>query len=779
MRLLERTAVGEIRLTGEFVSPPPQYAILSHTWGIDEVSFKDMKDGTGKNKLGYIKIQFCAERARLDGLQYFWVDTCSIDKSSSSELQEAINSMFRWYRDATKCYVYLSDVSTSSVRLDWTSAFRKSRWFTRGWTLQELIAPATVEFFSQEGMLLGNKRSLENCINDVTGIPLDALRGSPLSNFSIPKRMAWINKRNTTREEDKAYSLLGIFDVQIPLLYGEGREKAFKRLLEEIDKVSKREVLPIPIANNAVFDSRAEEYSPRCHPDTRIDLLDQIQAWVNDPHGKCIFWLNGAAGTGKSTISRTVAVRFNERGILGASFFFKRGESDRGNATLFFTTIAAQLVLYEPRMAQLLKASIDSDPTIATSKGLREQFDKLILQPLSHIQHNFHNPCMIAIVVDALDECNSDDDIKRIIYLFSQLKALDSVRLKVFVTSRPEVPIRLGFRDIKDEQQNMTLHQIPEPVIEHDISMYLNYQLSKIRDDYNGEAFHDDQLPSGWPGKPVVQMLAHRAVPLFIFAATICRFIEDPTWHDPAGQLAKVLQDDQMSDSKLDKLDSTYLPALRQLVTEQAGMTRRQRITDFQAVVGPIILLAEPLSASSLSQLLGISTKYIARILKDLHAVLDVPSKVHFLIRPFHLSFRDFLIDPDKRTTNEFWIDRWRTHERLATQCLELLSAGNTIKRDICGVRLPGICRSEIDQTTIDASLPPEVRYACRHWTYHWKESERRIRDGDLVHHFLTQHLLHWLEALGILGRISESIIMINDLLGLLDVCCYSYYYIV
>jgi Heterokaryon incompatibility protein (HET) len=245
MRLLRGNSTGEFSLTKDLLVSDdiPRYAILSHTWGAEteEVSFKDMIDGTGKRKTGYDKIRFCGEQTERDGLQYFWIDTCCIDKSSSSELQEAINSMFRWYRDAAKCYVYMADVKSS--QLPWELSFRKSRWFTRGWTLQELVAPAIVEFFSEEGEQLGNKKSLERHIHEVTGIPVKALQGSPLSDFSIPERMLWAEKRETTRKEDKAYSLLGIFDVYMPLIYGEGGENAFKRLREEMDKASKGKYL--------------------------------------------------------------------------------------------------------------------------------------------------------------------------------------------------------------------------------------------------------------------------------------------------------------------------------------------------------------------------------------------------------------------------------------------------------------------------------------------------------------------------------------------------------
>jgi hypothetical protein len=153
--------------------------------------------------------------------------------------------MFRWYRDATKCYVYLADVSTKKRPASdqfsehpWESAFRSSKWFTRGWTFQELLAPgpALIEFFSREGNRLGDKGTLERQIHEITGIAISALRGAPLSQFSIEDRFSWANGRQTTREEDKAYSLLGIFDIQIPLLYGEGGEKAWKRLREEINK---------------------------------------------------------------------------------------------------------------------------------------------------------------------------------------------------------------------------------------------------------------------------------------------------------------------------------------------------------------------------------------------------------------------------------------------------------------------------------------------------------------------------------------------------------------
>ncbi|KAF2257834.1 hypothetical protein CC78DRAFT_443456, partial [Lojkania enalia] len=240
MRLLAVSGDGNLSLTTFLGSNIPSYAILSHTWEEDseELLFQDVVNGTGRSKAGYKKVQFCGEQAKKDDLRYFWVDSSCIDRSNSTELSEAINSMFRWYRNAAKCYVYLSDVSRSAIieqfeTPSWISHFQTSRWFTRGWTLQELIAPALVDFYSLEWTHLGDKKSLEREIHRITGIPPQALQGR-LAQFDISERFSWAANRETTREEDRAYSLFGIFDLCIPLLYGEGVENAFHRLREEI-----------------------------------------------------------------------------------------------------------------------------------------------------------------------------------------------------------------------------------------------------------------------------------------------------------------------------------------------------------------------------------------------------------------------------------------------------------------------------------------------------------------------------------------------------------------
>jgi hypothetical protein len=218
----------------------PQYAILSHTWGDDEVSFKDIQNfNAARSKEGFKKIDFCCKQAKEDHFEWVWVDTCCIDKTSSAELSEAINSMFRWYSEAMVCYAYLSDVSISynDKPEDFDlGTLRKSRWFTRGWTLQELLAPLTVQFFTRSWSYIGSKKQLAPLLNEITGIPVEILDHSQsLLDQTVYDRMHWASRRQTTREEDKAYCLLGLFDINMPLLYGEGK-KAFHRLQEEIIK---------------------------------------------------------------------------------------------------------------------------------------------------------------------------------------------------------------------------------------------------------------------------------------------------------------------------------------------------------------------------------------------------------------------------------------------------------------------------------------------------------------------------------------------------------------
>ncbi|GAP93142.1 putative TPR-like protein [Rosellinia necatrix] len=347
MRLLTRHDPGSFDLTDYPAgSTIPPYAILSHRWGPEEVTYEDLKHGTGPRKLGYHKIRFCAEQAGRDGLRHFWLDTCCIDKSSSAELTESINSMFHWYGNATRCYAYLEDVSctanpdtTQQGRAAWHASFQSSLWFTRGWTLQELVAPTTVDFFSKEGEKLGNKASLEHLICTTTGIPARALRGSLLSNFSVAERMAWAEGRETTRPEDRAYSLLGIFGVHMPLIYGEGEEKAMSRLRDEItkdQKGSQHEDFSVPFSLYAVPEIQ--------HFVAREQELAEMRERLRSDGRRQAVVLYGLGGMGKTQL----AIAYTKRHHDNYSSVFWLNIKDENSLHQSFARVADQIKRQHP-----------------------------------------------------------------------------------------------------------------------------------------------------------------------------------------------------------------------------------------------------------------------------------------------------------------------------------------------------------------------------------------------------------------------------------------------
>ncbi|KAJ6779586.1 hypothetical protein PWT90_04750 [Aphanocladium album] len=354
------------------------------------------------------------------------------------------------------------------------------------------------------------------------------------------------------------------------------------------------------VAAGACFDSAAEQHNPRCLPNTRVDLLQRVTEWTVNSNSEAIFWLNGMAGTGKSTISRTVAESVARDGQLGASFFFKRGEGDQSTMAKFCSTIAADLTRRDPTIARLVKEAIETDPSIFR-KSMREQFNKLILQPLSLVQKK--DP--IVIIVDALDECDEEDNVKLMIYLFSQAKTLDSIQLKVFLTSRPDLPPRLGFKAIEGKYQDLILHEIPKFVVKHDISLFLQKELLRIRHDYNTTVPEDRQLSKNWPTQSDISLLVQMAIPLFIYAATICRFIGDRRLGTPNSQLKKVFQ--PRPGHHLSKLGSTYLPVLDNLIVGTSAEQQTEILRQFRYIVGSIIILASPLSTTTLARLLYLS----------------------------------------------------------------------------------------------------------------------------------------------------------------------------
>ncbi|CAI6339356.1 unnamed protein product [Periconia digitata] len=484
----------------------PPYAILSHTWQEgQEVTFGELMSGNGKDKAGYSKILFCIQQTQRDGLDYCWVDTCCIDKSSSAELTEAINSMFRWYQKAQRCYVYLSDVpgvntagnvshvqeldsqKDDGISQSWESEFRRSRWFTRGWTLQELIAPESVEFFNQESKWLGDKKSLELVIHSVTGIPIEALRGSPLRDFSEQDRFSWAATRQTTRQEDWVYSLLGIFDIQMPLLYGEGSEKAMRRLRKEIREA----VMDLPSVLTHNLHSRDR------HTD---DELERIRRWLSAPDPSSNYqralkqrqestglwflendqyvewkttaasfvWLHGIPGCGKTVLLSTVLENVlnycgNDTEYVVVYFFFDFKDVQKQNTKLMVQSLIWQLL-------QRCTETPTSITTFFSSFEIGKQELPLgaLLEVLHKIIQEFPR---IYIVLDALDECS---DRVELLGVLDDISTWQLKNLHILLTSRRERDIEAVLNTFVDQQNIVCLQS---ELVDKDIERYVQQRL--------------------------------------------------------------------------------------------------------------------------------------------------------------------------------------------------------------------------------------------------------------------------------------------------------------
>ncbi|KAF3922923.1 hypothetical protein ABW20_dc0100899 [Dactylellina cionopaga] len=533
-------------------------------------------------------------------------------------------------------------------------------------------------------------------------------------------------------------------------------------VVTEVRKVSQKlDFAGLPFAGAAAYGNFTDQYEPECLAGTRTHLLKDIGEWLKDPHGKCIFWLSGVAGTGKSTISRTIARDLKGEDQLAASFFFRRGERDRGDASKFFTTLASQLANRIPDVAPSIQSAIEADPDIPRM-NLTEQFNKLIFQPLKSLSSQ--TSIKAALVIDALDECDREEDQRLIVSLLGRLKQIKSINIdmRIFLTSRPELPVRLGFKELsRGTYEDTILHEVPG--IGQDISLFLEKKFIEIQTSHS--------LPSDWPGDENIQKLVEMAVPLFIFAATACRFIADENW-DPQEQIKIVMA--YQTDWHVWQLEKTYLPILHQIIVNTSPTTQVRLVEEFKQVVGTILNLESPLSVPSLSCLLSISEGAIDRKLKYLHSVLDIPSETNRQapIRAFHLSFRDFLFDPRLRENikfQNFWINDEKSHMEIASRCIKLMASSEGLRRNICCLSSVDTLRSDIDKKLIEKHLSPELQYACHYWVYHLERSKQNINDNGPVDNFLRQHILHWLEAISLSGAINEVVQMAEVLNSIVD----------
>ena len=412
------------------------------------------------------------------------------------------------------------------------------------------------------------------------------------------------------------------------------------------------------------------------------------------------------------------------------------------------------------------KANID-EPRIAR-KSLKEQFDQLIFQPLTDLNPTRPTSSII-FVIDALDECEQEGDVRSILSLLANTRRLGSVHIRVFLTSRPELPIRLGFAQMGTAaHREIDRHDIISSTIHDDIYRYLDIEFTRIQDEHNCIWPADQSLASSWPGRVALQTLAQRAVPLFLAAATICRFVGDRCG-DPSDRLATVLRYQTNFIGQMSDLERTYLPVLSQLIAgAEEGHEKDKVCRDFREIVGSIVLLAHPLSMFPLAKLLNITKHKLDHQLHLLHSVLSILSNPNAPVQLFQPSFRDFLIQKQKDQQGGFGIDQAAVHRYLAERCLALLQGPDGLRKNICRLTHSGVRRWDIDQEIMDLYIPQHLRYACRYWDV--QHSGWRFRDDHDIDLFLRQHFLHWIESLSPSGKITESVSILNTLQSLVAI---------
>ncbi|OCK76219.1 NACHT and WD40 domain protein [Lepidopterella palustris CBS 459.81] len=516
-----------------------------------------------------------------------------------------------------------------------------------------------------------------------------------------------------------------------------------------------RQIDKLPYADDAAFNSQIWEQQPRCLYNTRVELLRTVETWGRSPTSACIFWLRGMAGTGKSTIARTIADSFAKEKQLGASFFFSRGKGDLGYARKFVTTIAAQLAGKDPSLRYYISKAI-SDNSHIVREGLREQWKHLIFRPLLELEEKSPRPQTFVVVIDALDECEGEDDVRLLLRLLPEVNRLQKVKVRIFITSRPETLIRFSFRDMSgDTHQDLALHEIAQEITQRDIYFFLSHELEGMRKEYG--------IQHGWPDHRSIQLLSERACGLFIYASTACRFIRTSKYPTaPEDRLEHLLQAPVISKSPDGVLDKIYLQVLEHsLIGDCDGLEREKLGAQFRAIVGPIVILFNTLPYPSLAMLINRPDRDVLALLRNLHSILDVPESQIHPIQLLHPSFRDFLLNIDRCSDRLFWIDEKKAHENLVKICLRTMS---DLKEDTCGLTAPGALSCRVPGDRIQQCIPVELQYACRYWVDHLLKSKLQLRDDDQIHVFLRQHLLHWLEVLGLMGKISESILMITSL---------------
>jgi NACHT domain/Heterokaryon incompatibility protein (HET) len=741
MRLLKRKEDGTFVLTELLADhdPIPPYAVLSHTWGDDEeeVTFQDVTNGLGKNKLGYEKIEFCGEQASQDGLRYFWIDTCCIDKTDKAEVSRSINSMYLWYHNAAQCYVYLSDVSTRKRKRDEEessdtseSNFRRSRWFTRGWTLQELLAPASVKFFSSDRTQLGDKMTLGQQIHTATNIPLSALRGDHLFHFSIGERMRWIEHRETKQEEDRAYSMLGIFGVHISPRYGEGQASAFRRLHEEIKKLEEC-ILDLRLTDPRDDKKRIE--------DTKGGLLEGSYRWIlensdfkqwRSTQQSRLLWIKGDPGKGKTMLLCGIVDELENsmaKSDLFSYFFCQATDSRINNATAVLRGLIYLLVYQQPSLITHIRKKYDhagkklfEDANAWTA--LSEIFTDILQDPSFSIAY---------LVLDALDECT--EGRADLLDLVARTSSMSQIRWLVSSCNWPQIEERLKLAGSKTK---LSL-ELNADSVSAAVDIFIEHKVHQLTQ----EKEYNDKIQNA-----VLEYLRLNAYGTFLWVALVCQNLKTI----PRARVRARLT------SFPPGLNSFYERMITQISHEGESELYKQILATIATVYRPISL-AELTSLVEALQDTTDDVKALHEIIGLCGSFLTVRDDTIYFV---HQSAKDYLLE--KAASEIFPSGITNIHHIIFSRSLKALS--EILRRDVYGIDAPGLPIDQVQQPDPDPLI--SVRYSCVYWISHLLNGNaiNDVQDGGSVDTFLRRNYLYWLEALSLCKGISEGILLIANL---------------
>ncbi|KAL8708936.1 MAG: hypothetical protein Q9220_006268 [cf. Caloplaca sp. 1 TL-2023] len=589
--------------------------------------------------------------------------------------------------------------------------------------------------------------SIQSCREDLASLEatLKPTKRQPAKKWMDWRALKWpFNKREVKDQVRTLEGYLNIFNTALS-------QDTFDESM--LDKLA--------FAGDAQFDSGHNVHRHRtCLEHTRVHVLQQITDWVADDSPRCIFWLQGLAGTGKSTIATTVASTRKKQFQPYATYFFQRGHESLAHVRKLIPTLARQVSKYSPSFRRAVVAAIKEEPGIGQSGNLRDQYQKLLVEPLrkSRSPGSVNPSCLI--VMEALDECDDQNDLRMLLKLLAKTDDMPTLGVKILVTSRPEMPIRHGFEEIPSIlHRSLALQDVPRPVVDGDIRLYLRHDLENTQKRF--------RLPPDWPVEADLSILAEKAGGLFIFAATACRYIGGSPLVRPQDRLEQICHSAITNNLMTEELDQMYSIILQSAIRGRYTKEERNSITlRFRYVIGSIVLLFDPLPVGQLFAILKgalvESREELQGILQTLNAVFDDPKGTEDPVQALHLSFRDFLLDPARCLDPCLRIDEQQTHQMLAEGCIRLLSG--SLDRNMCNLPSVGTLKTEIDPQIIDTTYSRAVRYACRYWAQHALKSAMPIADQGYVHTFLKRHLLHWLESMSLLKCISDAIIGLRDL---------------